>query len=1119
MDKLKKRDGSIVDFNSTKIRNAIMKANIRVAEEPMSEDDYDFLTQKVIKKLEKEGGIPDVEHIQDVVERTLQKSGYASTAKAYILYRAEHAKMREMRDTLPDIFSNLTFAAAKDVDMKRENANINTDTAMGTMLKFGTESAKDYFNKYIIPPHIAKADVEGDIHIHDKDFYTLTETCCQIDLLKLFHGGFSTGHGYLREPNSIRSYAALACIAIQSNQNEMHGGQAVPNFDFAMAEGVRKTYAKSFMKHMAEQIEDKTSTIEGIYEEGKDYQTAILDRIKLAYENVARLPLMADKDRKDFSKEEDRALGDQGLYTQGLDYRKIASRAYRDTVNETHQAMEAVIHNLNSMHCLLPDAKLWVEDTSGEETVAKIMTIKEICDQFEPGRFRVWSINHSTGEIDMRYIYAAQRMDKGRDLVTLTSKSGHSVTCTTNHKIMQIIDGKITEVLPEDATHLIINKTLIQASTTTPDTVTQSEYKDIMASEIIKREYSNSGYEYVYDISVRDNENFMLADGTFVHNSRAGAQVPFSSINYGTDTSPEGRLAIREILNATEEGLGNGETPIFPVQIFKVKEGLNYNPEDPSYDLFKQAMKVSAKRLFPNFSFMDAPFNAQYLGRHPDKPYYDEVGYMGCVTYNTMVDVTIDGEPITADTIGEVWFKLKNDYKKKVRISGPSDYIDLEDMDVRIYDSVAKRYVKVKKWIQNPAPIKWLEIAAVDGKIVVTPDHPLMVANDSGERLRIHAKDIRFRDCLYYVVSKDHVKKSRIVGVSEIDPDRVPNGIFSYDVETESDRFDANGFISHNCRTRVMANVHDPENEITPGRGNLSFTSINLPRIAIESRGGVDENGNFKEPTDLGKFFKILDQRIDLCIEQLLHRFKVQCTKHAYNYPFLMGEGVWIDSEKLNPMDTVEEVLKHGTLSVGFIGLAETLVALTGKHHGESIDSWDLGYKIIKHLREEMDEAAEETELNFSALATPAEGLSGTFVRLDKKKFGIIPGITDRNYYTNSFHVPVYYPISAFDKIKKEAPFHALTNAGHITYVEVDGDIAKNIDAFESIIRCMKESGIGYGSVNHPVDRDPICGYVGIINDVCPRCGRREGEAIPLSMLEELRTKYRNMPDITKYIE
>ena len=417
-------------------------------------------------------------------------------------------------------------------------------------------------------------------------------------------------------------------------------------------------------------------------------------------------------------------------------------------------------------------------------------------------------------------------------------------------------------------------------------------------------------------------------------NSRAGAQVPFSSINYGTDTSEQGRMVVRNLLLATEAGLGDGETPIFPVQIFKVKEGINYNPEDPNYDLFKLAMRVSAKRLFPNFSFIDAPFNLQYYKKGD---YDTEIAYMG-------------------------------------------------------------------------------------------------------------------------------------------------------------------------CRTRVMGNVHDRKRETTCGRGNLSFTSVNLPRTGIEAKG------------DIKKFYELLDERIDLCVEQLLHRFKIQSSKKAYNYPFLMGQGVWIDSDSLDRNDSVAEVLKHGTLSVGFIGLAETLVALTGKHHGESEESYKLGLEIITYMRERMDKLSEKYGLNFTLLATPAEGLSGTFTRSDKKKYGIIKGVTDRDYYTNSFHVPVYYPISAFEKIKKEAPFHALTNAGHISYVELDGDVAKNLDAFESIIRCMKESGIGYGSVNHPVDRDPVCGYNGIINEFCPRCGRRSGEGVPLEKLDELRKKYHDVPDYSGLI-
>ncbi len=752
-----KRNGAKVPFDSNKIRNAILKANVHTPGEKMSEDKLDEITLLVVAVYDQAGITPTVEQVQDTVEEKLIEFDLPQTAKAYILYRAEHQKMREMDANLMKIYENLTFRPSADVDLKRENANIDADTAMGTMLKYGSEGAKAFYDEYVIPREIAEAHQNGDIHIHDKDFYALTETCCQINLLKLFHNGFSTGHGYLREPNDIRSYSALACIAIQANQNEMHGGQSIPNFDYCMAPGVAKSYRKLYFKALTQYLqlhenlshEDAQALVAAIRQDlGSDITLSGSE----AYgkELVKYLPVHQQEG------------GYQTIYAQTVEdaHRYACETAWDETDSATYQAMEALVHNLNTM------------------------------------------------------------------------------------------------------------------------------------------------------------------------NSRAGAQVPFSSLNYGTDTSEEARMVIRNLLLATEAGLGDGETPIFPVQIFKVKEGVNYNPGDPNYDLFKLAIRVSAKRLFPNFSFLDAPFNLQYY-----KPgdYDSEVAYMG-------------------------------------------------------------------------------------------------------------------------------------------------------------------------CRTRVMGNTYDPSREVTCGRGNLSFTSINLPRLGIEARG------------DIKKFYELLDDRIDLVIEQLLHRFKIQCSKKVYNYPFLMGQGVWIDSEKLGRDDTVAEVLKHGTLSIGFIGLAETLKVLTGKHHGESAESQKLGLEIIGHMRKRMDDESEKTRLNWSLLATPAEGLSGRFVSIDAKKYGKIPGVTDREYYTNSFHVPVYYPISAYRKIQLEAPYHALTNAGHISYVEMDGDACKNLDAFESVIRCMKEAGIGYGSVNHPVDRDPVCGYNGIIGEVCPRCGRRAGESVSREKLDELRKKYPNVP-------
>ncbi|MDD3228819.1 MAG: anaerobic ribonucleoside triphosphate reductase [Oscillospiraceae bacterium] len=754
---IRKRNGNLVQFDKDKISCAITKANHSVQDEVISQTSLKKLTDKIVDALPK-NQVPSVEQVQDIVEAKLIEADYAKTAKAYILYRAEHNKIRQAQGDLMDIYKKLTYCDAKDVDLKRENANIDADTAMGTMLKYGSEGSKYFINNYVLPKDIAEAHINGDIHIHDEDFYMLTETCCQIDLLKLFKNGFCTGHGTLREPNDIRSYAALACIAIQANQNEMHGGQSVPNFDYSMAPGVQKTYRKMYRFGLSQYFEavfsmndhDAEALAQYLFEQLQD-SIAMSNGEALEEKLVALLPAhQRENGYQEITEEQAHAV-----------HRFAAQTAWKETDKATYQAMEALIHNLNTM------------------------------------------------------------------------------------------------------------------------------------------------------------------------NSRAGAQVPFSSLNYGTCTSEEGRMVMRNLLLATDAGLGDGETPIFPVQIFKVKEGVNYNPGDPNYDLFKLAMKTSAKRLFPNFSFIDAPFNLQYY----DGSYNSEVAYMG-------------------------------------------------------------------------------------------------------------------------------------------------------------------------CRTRVMGNVHDRTKEVTCGRGNLSFTSINLPRIGIEAKHDID------------KFFKILDERIDLCIRQLLHRFKIQCSKKVYNYPFLMGQGVWIDSEKLKYTDSVAEVLKHGTLSVGFIGLAETLVALTGKHHGESEESQKLGLKIIGHMRKRMDDESEKTGLNFTLLATPAEGLSGQFVKIDKVKYGILPGITDREYYTNSFHVPVYYPISAFKKIKTEAPYHALTNAGHISYVELDGDTCKNLDAFESVIRCMKESGVGYGSVNHPVDRDPVCGFNGVIDNVCPRCGRKEGEPVSVERLNELRKKYTNVPVI-----
>ena len=739
-----KRDGRETVFDQTKIADAIEKA-FQASGAMQDRSVAEQITDSVMEKLEEGAieGTPTVEGVQDLVEEALIEANFSQTAKAYILYRAERNRVRDVNSRLVQTLKDITFSKASDSDMKRENANIDADTAMGTMLKYGSESAKQFYEMCVIDPKFARAHREGDIHIHDMDFYTLTTTCCQIDLRRLFKGGFSTGHGVLREPNDIASYSALACIAIQSNQNDQHGGQSICDFDYGLALGVQKTFKRLYKKHLFEALSLLTDV-----ENPKETAETIIGRVEGETGKCASLVM--DATFEGAIQQELIDLGiEEAVAKRILGYAESSAKA--DTDRTTFQAMEALVHNLNTMH------------------------------------------------------------------------------------------------------------------------------------------------------------------------SRAGAQTPFSSINYGMDTSAEGRMVIKNILLATEEGLGSGETPIFPVQIFRVKEGVNYNPGDPNYDLFKLAMRCSAKRLFPNFSFVDAPFNLQYYKGTPET----EISYMG-------------------------------------------------------------------------------------------------------------------------------------------------------------------------CRTRVMGNVYDPSREITTGRGNLSFTSINLPRLAIRSKGDRD------------LFFDLLDAKLALVVGQLDERFKIQASKHVYNAPFLMGQGVWIDSEKLSMNDTQEEVLKHGTLTVGFIGLAEALVALTGSHHGQDPESQKLGLEIVGHMRGYLDRLSQERKMNYSLIATPAEGLSGRFVRMDRVRYGSIPGVTDRDYYTNGFHVPVYYDINAFDKISLEAPYHALTNGGHISYVELDGDPTNNLEAFESIIRHMKESGIGYGSVNHPVDRDPVCGYNGIIGDRCPKCGRAEDDNVRFERIRRI---------------
>ena len=697
---VKKRDGRIVGYNEEKIKAAIRKAMLQTEK---GEDES--LIQRIADRIGFIGREQmEVEEIQDLVEMELMKSPRKEVAKLYIAYRNKRriARNAKMTSNFFDIIN------AKNNDVTRENANMNADSPAGMMMKFSSESTKPFVDDYLLSEESREAVKSNLLHIHDKDYYpTKSLTCVQHPLDKILQHGFTAGHGESRPAKRIETASVIACISLETAQNEMHGGQAIPAFDFYLAPFVRSSFIEE-VKYI-EQLN------------GEDYSD--LYDAKFPDYLTCELTGMTGKER-------------------------VLHHAINRTVGRVHQAMEAFIHNMNTIH------------------------------------------------------------------------------------------------------------------------------------------------------------------------SRGGNQVVFSSINYGTDTSAEGRCVIREILKSTYEGVGNGATAIFPIQIWKKKKGVSYLPTDPNYDLYKYACTVTARRFFPNFVNLDATYNQH------------------------------------------------------------------------------------EKWDIN-------------------------------------------------------------------DPNR-----YMYELATMG------------CRTRVFENRFGPKTSI--GRGNLSFSTMNIVGLAIECMGIKDKEAR------INAFFAKLDNLLEITAKQLNERFDFQRTALAKQFPMVMSR-LWVGSEELGPNDTVEAVINQGTLGIGFIGLAECLIALIGKHHGESEEAQELGLKIVTYMRDRVNDFSERYQHNFSVLATPAEGLAGRFTKGDRKKYGIIPGVTDKDYYTNSNHVPVYYHCSPRHKAEVEAPYHELTRGGHIFYVEIDGDATHNTDAIMDIVDLMDEYNIGYGSVNHNRNRCMDCGYEDATEGLttCPRCGSK----------------------------
>ena len=1310
-----KRDGREIPYDSSKIRDAVHKAMVSTNKESeptvandidsLTSDNIEFYVDQKIKELNKDK--ISVEEIQDLVEKTLIEYNLPEIAKHYILYRNQRSKVRSIHSEMNQAIAQLVDPVA-DSDDKRENANINSDTTMGTMLKVGTTVLKDFNLKNIYRPEYSKLHNAGYMHMHDLDFSSLTINCLYIPLSKLLHHGYSTGHGFLRAPSTIRSASALTCIAIQSSQNDFFGGQAIPSLDYSLAPYV----AKSYVRKCADYLKDM-DLIPDTVDIKKNFIHYFDDEITKDIEK----PVEQNYSIVDHLDEINSKLSELINVTseQLVHMHKVAKRR---TTEETEQAMEAMVHNLCSMNCLAPDQEFWVYDSAVHQWV--IYNAETFSRVFVPGRFYAFSLNNLTGESEIKPITGAWGTFNDKPMVKVTDKSGASFVTTFDHRYLTVTDdccfdyvqaqhlkhtvhprnfklfsevkyqvdqtknedaisysSTLAEIIgyyvsagridSDDETLTIACGDRIQpehlsglceeafgfkpkyAICDRTNNLVQNLYKDNLSKDMViflpekinrmirklagtgdtKKHVPNfvlhgtwrcmqeaflrgymvplglrqgrgcvefivnskpllddlrmifashgvlirtrqtTGPEYfqhswnvmmsdedankldltylltgnvehgvdpqikdttecensnlyskcfkvdvesieqapdcpvVFDIEVADNANFLTTSGFIVHNSRAGSQTPFSSVNVGLSTTWEGRTVTHSLLKAVEAGLGLGETAIFPISIFKMKKGVT-DKGSPNYDLFQYACKVSAKRLYPNFLSIDAPFNLIHYRK--DRPEY-QASAMGCVHGTEKALWKLDEKTELVECFEFVSLLLSHMYPL-IQYAKDSYYIDLEKANIRIWDSFNDKFAKVKKFIINKNVTKWVNVALDDlSSITVTPDHPLPVEG----RGRIWAIDIKEGDKIRHSTNKKlYTGEDEFATVDSVisTPSEVVDDFTSYDVETDTDRFDLDSIFSHNCRTRVIENKVDPQHAITEGRGNLFWTTINFPLIALDAK----KEAGLTSPIPI--FMNKLHEIVNNVIQYSLDRFKVVAKRKAKNYPFMMGQHEYVGSEKLLPNDDVESVIKEGTMAVGFIGLSETLVALIGKHHGESEEAQELGLTILNTMKKWVDEASEKYGYNFGVMASPAEGCTGRLLRITRKKYGVIKGITDKEYFTNSFHICPTYKISAWKKVQLEAPYHAICTSGAISYVELDTDTVRNPQAFEELVNFMAGSGCGYFAINHPMTRDPVCGYVGPLrpDGSCPRCGRKEFEGVAVNKLLSL-TSYSPDPE------
>ena len=1110
--KVIKRDGRVVDWNIARILRAASQAFNDIHAEFTSEVSTQLFNNVITALKEKypQGAKLPIEDIQDVVENGLMSID-KQAARAYILYRANRTRVRELASAEAKAISDIVLADAADVDNKRENANIDGDAVMGSMLQIGTTVSKKFSLNTIFSPKHAAQHTEGKIYLHDLDFSALTWNCEYIALDKLLAHGFSTGHGYVRSPSNIRTACNLTNIVIQSSQNDQFGGQSIPYLDYALAPYVAKSYIRNFCEYLC--THDDEFEIKNLRDVLKQQFIKPLDQYIETHQHI-----LTEDGARNVKSHMLATLNSIDLYERAHKY--SLDRTERDT----YQGMEAMIHNFSTMNsragAQVPFSSVnYGTDTSAEgrmvikchleamdaglgnhETAIFPITIFQLMDEFNGKGAPNYDLFQLACKVSANRLYP-NFVNCDATFNKQYYRPGHPETlaaamgCTRGDEVViwqrnGIIRATSFETMFYECKRdypITETKSATLIETNGDVTILDSNSQQLVEVKRIIRNHLSINFRKV--ILEDGSELILTADHplpvvgkgrTFVDDLAIGDQLIHTQYN---TVNAEQNLISPYVSYAFSKDLHwlAGFTLVNAVwcdnSVIYTVTGDNRLLVDTICNIIKQhfpEVKIEIGGVDSDFGMIITRIECS--------------GELVKGIFNYFHYSNINHSQVPQ----EIFSSTHKDYFL-AGILDASDHgatTSIRDVPDIVFDSKIVAHQVAVLAVMQGIPAKVIPSYNkfhTDYRVVFEITESICQCSLSHKYTYEKAKHLTFVQCPKVIAIE-------VLNLSEP----------SYDVETTSDRFDVSGFCSHNCRTRVISNIYDPTKQVTAGRGNLFVHTLNLPYLALEAKEQAQKSGE----NIIEVCMRLLDERVDDAISSLDERFEFIAKRKAKHYPFVLGQHLYAGSESLGPDDEVRSAIEHGTRTVGYIGLAEMLVVLTGQHHGESADSQKLGLEIITRIHDRVDNLAKKRRINYSVMGTPAEGCSGKLLRLTRKRFGIIPGVTDHEYLTNSSHIPVYYPISAFDKIRLEAPYHALCGAGCILYIECTSDITQNLPAFEKLVRFMHDSNAHYFAINHPVDQDPVCGYVGHIplNGICPRCGRREGEGVPAYKLLQLRS-------------